>query len=816
MAQSASQAMSGAANDVQNTLTRRQIHELEQYDKILRLRDAVLSGKHPTIKVAPDLLSQTQAILSKGSDRTEHAQTYSRGPALGAPYTANSISKRVAPEINPIFLEKSEHLVRAELKLQRQRAERALKDEAEQRRPVKHAPPDFSTDIDIPDVLSRALAIVPAIPAAKPAVPDATANSDNRSDSFDDNTFYSSQHETPEVHSSPTHHDAVATAEVSPARRRDADDATEDIYDPMSPGEPTAPVSAAPVHLAPAPPLAEAVNSAPRVAAVPGLNNYNAQSTPGSWSAAQPPRDSNFPPGLGTTPQHLSGFHVLPQTSVHPLATEAYAEAHPPSPLLRTHDLEPFAPQPAHHAAFNVESSASNSGPATATGTPAQVAALRHDPMSATSPDSSPQGGRRVPERKWSKKTKRKADRQAAEADAVLIKPEPRSPSPMAAPSYIRPNKRARHAHKQALGTVASYPSSSGHASAHDAVNYDSATHSGRPAGPHPTFRTTGEGQVRSSHYPPRPASSMLAARRYSGGYPDSQGRVGHPSAHSAYPPQPYGPSEHAEIMYDYVDGSEGHPRAISHHIPYENSRMSLRPESSAYVPRQPQRIYIDSTGREYIEPRRPTVRQSVAPGGYYREPEIIYERAPPRAASRYAEAGHYVEAGAPYGSATQAYPAPRRVVTQPEYVQQPFGAPYPAEYPRASMVPPDMRAAEAPGQDFLARAASVRPPLPPASPAPAEYAPPQTYGSVRGGRMETVVRGYGPGAPVVGRQTPARPYGWDYDAGPAAHPRGHAAPIPTYYTAPTGAGDDFFIEQPRGETQEVVYTDSGRDEVYR
>lgn len=279
----------------------------------------------------------------------------------------------------------------------------------------------------------------------------------------------------------------------------------------------------------------------------------------------------------------------------------------------------------------------------------------------------------------------------------------------------------------------------------------------------------------------------------------DSRGRVAHHPGYGALPPQPYAVQEPPEVMYDYVESPGHYPRAVSHHISYDTSRMSHRPEATPYVgaPRpqpqpQPQRIYVDSNGREYLEPRRPTVRQSVAPAGYYREPEVIYERAPPRAVSRYAEPGHYVEGGPAYG---QAYPAARRVVTQPEYVPQPYGEGYPGEPPLRSMMPPDARAVEPPGPDFGARMASVRPPPPP--PGPGEYASPQEYGSGPESRPETVVGGYG---------APPQAYAWDYEGGPAAGG-------PGYYAAPArGAEEMAYIEPP----PEVVYAEGGHEELYR
>jgi hypothetical protein len=106
-------------------------------------------------------------------------------------------------EINPILLEKSDDLIKAEIQLQRQRLERALREQIEQQRITAKALLQTSESLpnfDISEVLSKALAIVhPSTTAdAEPAV----GVRSSASDSFDENTFYSSQHDTPEPSSS--------------------------------------------------------------------------------------------------------------------------------------------------------------------------------------------------------------------------------------------------------------------------------------------------------------------------------------------------------------------------------------------------------------------------------------------------------------------------------------------------------------------------------------------------------------------------------------------------------------------------------------
>jgi hypothetical protein len=106
-------------------------------------------------------------------------------------------------EINPILLEKSDDLIKAEIQLQRQRLERALREQIEQQKLAAKALLQTSESLpnfDLSEVLSKALAIVhPSINADAESSADAPARPpSSTSDSFDENTFYSSQLDTPE------------------------------------------------------------------------------------------------------------------------------------------------------------------------------------------------------------------------------------------------------------------------------------------------------------------------------------------------------------------------------------------------------------------------------------------------------------------------------------------------------------------------------------------------------------------------------------------------------------------------------------------
>ncbi|MCJ1282236.1 hypothetical protein MMC26_001559 [Xylographa opegraphella] len=95
--------------------------------------------------------------------------------------------------LDPIFLTKSEDLIKAETKLQRQRIERALDEQVQQKRQGnrqrisdQEALPEF----DVSEVLFQAQQLVKPIAAAESIGANGIASS---SDSFDENTFYSSQ-----------------------------------------------------------------------------------------------------------------------------------------------------------------------------------------------------------------------------------------------------------------------------------------------------------------------------------------------------------------------------------------------------------------------------------------------------------------------------------------------------------------------------------------------------------------------------------------------------------------------------------------------
>lgn len=202
-------------------LSNQELKELAEYDKILKLRDEVFAGIHPRLKIAshstgkvtsnsvdtpPASISRIPNGMPSTAQRPNGiAPIHEHKPRLSVSQPTPFLNKspntqrtstsgtRSSSGIDPIFLTKSEGLVRAEIQLQRQRIERNLEEQVHQRRLVskqrisdQEAVPEF----DITEVLEKAQEIVKPITLAETTAANGNASS---SDSFDERTFYSSQ-----------------------------------------------------------------------------------------------------------------------------------------------------------------------------------------------------------------------------------------------------------------------------------------------------------------------------------------------------------------------------------------------------------------------------------------------------------------------------------------------------------------------------------------------------------------------------------------------------------------------------------------------
>ncbi|KAK3352324.1 hypothetical protein B0T25DRAFT_541696 [Lasiosphaeria hispida] len=765
-----------------------ELNEFRQYEHLLRFRDEVVAGSHPRIKpthllgkaalsTGPPLLaapgtSQPAAVnASVNGNRpvVDNSQAYQANmqkppvstihnlPGLGSLSGSSSGPSRSfgsgKPEINPILLEKSEDLKKAEMQLHRQRVERGLRDQIEQRRASHKASLQASeqlAEFDISDVMARAMALVQATSAQ--STDDTAANASALSDSFDDNTFYSSQHDTPDsrmVSRLPNESDDERMRDGSP-------------YEPELDTEPVVPVQLAQPAAAPAETLLHSAilrqqlnSSTPNSSSA--LSQASGANVPDFWGASRHVRQL-LPPGIISSQGSGTGYRSEESgntgkeqtTESRDLARVnerllSQAQGRRDSPLVRAHDLSPVAPQPAHVSPLAIARQrpmAALSDSDTRRATPAQVAALRKQHSTATSPDSSPQGNRG--DKKKNKK-KRKKERVAAEAASPYIKPEPRSPSPLAAPPYARPNKRQRQSLQQP--SEFSYDESRYGQAIEIEDSYPEQYQ------PRPQREERVVGYERADGGRPRldiESTLMPAASpRYERVYFDdtrsvSGARPGLPDSPHGQPPS-YLPREVRTVRQVSRVIDSPHGDTTYYRDARTASRMSVRPTvyrarsqspleyehgASAMPPPRavPARIVVDAFGREYIEPPRSAtvLRESMAPDHRLSDSERIYGRAPPpHTASRRPEL--YEEDGAVYRPTSPVYAAPRRVIAQPEFAYRETGhpsqsefvvpdhrvyreGPHPAGEYLSSRPRLDSRATVEPPREYITRSASVRP----------------------------------------------------------------------------------------------------------
>ena len=190
--------------------------EITEYEKILRIRDEVFANTHPRLKVSVQASSQDRSRLVEPSTSLPATRPSNGVPKLPekipslpkdshvpASQPSNLLQKSPnAPKvstpapgssgIDPIFLTKSEVLVKAELQQKRQRIERALEEQNNQKKVMARQrviDQDAIPEFDVTDVLRKAHELVKPLKSSD----NSGANGSTSSDSLDDNTFYSSE-----------------------------------------------------------------------------------------------------------------------------------------------------------------------------------------------------------------------------------------------------------------------------------------------------------------------------------------------------------------------------------------------------------------------------------------------------------------------------------------------------------------------------------------------------------------------------------------------------------------------------------------------
>ncbi|KAF7172275.1 hypothetical protein CNMCM5623_004463 [Aspergillus felis] len=194
--------------------------QVKEYEKILKISDDIFTGAHPRLKVPQQFVRKTASRNAPNPPTpTRQAQVKTAGgqipfqgnpsqskPAAAGVASAQTLKNnassgvtsapqptRIVPkptsEIDPIFLTKSDDLVRAELQLQRQRVERALREQLEQKKQESRqraAMQDAKPDFDVADVLNKAFELVPPSPSIDVPGPNGMeAPSDSYDESFD-------------------------------------------------------------------------------------------------------------------------------------------------------------------------------------------------------------------------------------------------------------------------------------------------------------------------------------------------------------------------------------------------------------------------------------------------------------------------------------------------------------------------------------------------------------------------------------------------------------------------------------------------------
>ncbi|KAI9789418.1 MAG: hypothetical protein M1816_006078 [Peltula sp. TS41687] len=185
--------------------------EISDYEKIIRLHDEILAGTHPRLKIPAQLVGklpqrsvQTSAAISPrpaaanvkpppvviNHQKPNHDRPNKQSGGSADLQSSSSYSKSTSARIDPVLLTKSDELVRAEIRLKRERIEKVLREQLERKRNDSGQSIFYQENVpefDVSDVLAKALANL------KPATAVETHNGTNTTDSVDENSFYSSK-----------------------------------------------------------------------------------------------------------------------------------------------------------------------------------------------------------------------------------------------------------------------------------------------------------------------------------------------------------------------------------------------------------------------------------------------------------------------------------------------------------------------------------------------------------------------------------------------------------------------------------------------
>jgi hypothetical protein len=740
-------AVAPVSSNGTTTLTAEEIHEILECEKIVRFRDAVLSGTHPRIKVPPHLngksatrhastptsltprpnlpSSQVEPKAITPGTYVEDNHSLSNNRSSITPRVVSGRSGGVMPmlakaEINPILLEKSDDLIKAEIQLQRVRLERALREQVEQRRLSLKASAQTSEslpDFDISDVLFKALTIVhpsTTTEAEQPVVDHASA-----SDSFDENTFYSSQHDTPEQSTSSQEVrergeasaggiTLISAHPVNSVLKTDHFEPRDEVMTDVPLSKNVASAEQELMHqpspMLKHPKLGAAYHTSSSGLKLPATDTAPQSQTDGAYDditraasgsvqqveeATVSTRSDIMCRKFSKTPEYLTDLGAV-QTGASlkrkfaETDSSTSAEILEPAIIRNLEDVPTLAPQPARVSPLATARAPPVIGQSMIAdeATPAQVAALRK-PSAASSPDSSPKENKSSDKKKSKKKKRKSSGKQPVTveaSDSPYIKPEPRSPSPFAVAPLPRPLQRQRQTLQQGPELnydeprhevpreepreqiVNSRYKEQGTRSVHDRAE-EERIYDTREAEIYGYRRVGKDGKqynrVVSQEVYRVPTSPMMPAGPYSSHEPRSVRAASHATT-----------DRHIQEAPRYYRDLP--PRAtVRPHADRERSRSPIMRDRRSPVlmapPRlAPARIVVDDYGLQYYAPAPVPVssRRSVAPASRPGDDDLIYERTSVRPVARPVP-DLYEEDGVVYRRSSPQLTTSRRVISQ-------------------------------------------------------------------------------------------------------------------------------------------------------
>lgn len=845
--------------------------EEELYTQLLQLGDAVVAGTHPQFTLPAAAIAQLKASIAaahavapatsteasavnglvnngvafNSNASTYHAQqSHAALPGLQTP-VAPSVNSAVPPALkpaasgglDPIFLEKSDSLVRAEGQLKRQRIERELQTQLDQRRHPRDKDPGVEgpSPIDVQAILTAGTTRAGHVSGLPPARAGSPASS------FDENDYYSSQ---------------VESEWSSPASASKVSDRAAGTFPAVS-GHHDAPSAPSSFFAKPAPGVKAAVRdqlAKDHAALAQNVADDDDEYDPEDMDDEYTPPDATTFDDLYDDAVDQQQTHetldddnddyepgeIMQESSapVHYYQNQQQAQPSPRVPIYSNHLTHIAAPQPSRVSPLavakgpKIELELVNGRPEVVhKGRQNQHAAQSR--ASTASPPANGVGGGNKKSRKKKRKReseptgrgKRKQRNAAAQSPPSpahtepRIKAEPVSPPPFAnIPEAYPYNQRSSKYRPAEIDLVSprhvqppvqyADPPRSGLRYEYAQPSSPAVVRVASPAAHRPVQRDTQDlRRVASLHYaqkPPSPAQraySPAPTRTTSMTYGDPR-LTQQPSAPAEYEPARYQePVPQDNVRYVRADRSRSPPR-LQEYQPYAraNSSMVMPPPTA-----QPRRIVVDQYGNRYYAaepvaaptPAAAPSRASVAPVD--RQPmELGYERAPSRMATSYIE--HQPEAVQYEPMDTRMAPPPSRR-EQPLYVdtnayQAREYSSRPMEQVRYAQEPTSPVYQAAPRYETMAP-----PPLPPArEPTSPVYAPPRSY-SVRPDDSA-------PMSATYARQASVAPVQYVRQEAPPARAM---SVVPGYDSAPPSARAYSHAPPP----QQVRYVDQYGREVY-